>query len=101
MRINQVSALDSPRKFDQFRCAFRKQSCVSVSARSTSRVDASRNRKICGLWLLTTLSNSCAAISCAVALIIGSNAVQAAITWVDALRRPKFTAALLFVDFGA
>jgi hypothetical protein len=33
-------------------------------------------------------------------LIIGSNAVQAAITWVDAHVRPKFTAGLPFVDLG-
>ena len=36
----------SARKFDQLRWALRKQSCVSVSARSTSRVDASKKRKI-------------------------------------------------------
>ena len=42
IRISQVIALESPRKLPQFRCAFRKHSCVSVSARSTSRVDASK-----------------------------------------------------------
>ena len=45
IRISQVSALDSPRKCFQLRCAFRKHSCVSVSARSTSRSDASKNRE--------------------------------------------------------
>jgi hypothetical protein len=34
-------------------------------------------------------------------LIIGSNAVQAAITLVDAPVRPEITAALLFVDLSA
>src|SRR5579862_8835731 len=99
MRINHVSALDSPRKPDQFRCALRKQSCVSVSAKSTSRVEASKKRKICARWLLTTPSNSCAAISSAETLIIGSNAVQAAITQVDAPVRHRFTAARPFLNF--
>ena len=92
MRINHVIALDSPRKLFQFRCAFRKQSCVSVSARSISRVDASRNRKICGRCRSTTRENSSvalvnpvaasrsrAAISSAAPRVIGSNAVPAAI----------------------
>src|SRR5215469_2848795 len=99
IRINHVNALESPRKLDQLLCAFRKQSCVSVSARSTSRVEASRKRNICGRWLTTTLSNSCAAISSAETLIIGCNAVQAAITLVDAPIEPEFTANLPFPDF--
>src|SRR5205814_10482613 len=93
--------IESTRKLVQFRYAFRKQSCVSVSAKSTSRVDASRKRKTCGRWLATMLSNSCAAIPSAVALIIGSNAVQAAITEVDDPGRPEFTAAVRFVDYDA
>src|ERR1035437_8649097 len=92
MRISQVRTLDSPRKLDQFRCAFRKQSWVSVSARSRSRVDDSRNRKICGRCLATTAENSSAALSSAMAMVIGSNVAQAAITLVDARTGCKFTA---------
>jgi len=92
MRINHVIALDSPRKCFQFRCAFRKHSCVKVSARSTSRNDASRKRKICGRWLSTMLANSCAASSSAASAVIGSIAVPAAIDLVDVPFRRKFTA---------
>src|SRR6185437_7699570 len=91
IRISQVNALDSPRKLDQFRCAFRKQSCVSVSARSTSRVEASKKRKICARWLATTPANSCESMASAVALIIGSSVVQDAITLVDGCTRSGIT----------
>src|ERR1035437_5838137 len=99
MRISQVMAMDSPRKLDQFRCAFRKQSWVSVSARSTSRVDESRNRKICGRCLATTAENSSAALSSAMAMVIGSNVAQAAITLVDARTGCKFTASTAFLIY--
>src|ERR1039457_3294512 len=91
IRISHVIALDSPRKLPQFRCAFRKHSCVRVSARSTSLVDASRNRKICGLCRSTTHVNSSAAISAAVAMVIGFTAVPDAITQVDTPFGCKFT----------
>jgi hypothetical protein len=58
IRINHVIALESPLKLLQFRCAFKKHSWVSVSAKSMSRVDASRNRNICSLWASTTAENS-------------------------------------------
>ena len=104
IRINQVIALESPLKLPQFRCAFRKHSCVSVSARSTSRVDASRNRKICARCAVTTAENSRAAvsglraaISSALALAIASTAVPAAITQVDGPSGRKFTAPKAFL----
>src|ERR1035441_62043 len=99
MRISHVSALDSPRKLPQFRCAFRKHSCVSVSAAPTARVDESRNRKIFGRCFVTTAENSSAAISCAVAMVIASNAVPAAITQVDARTGLKFTAWVAFLIY--
>jgi hypothetical protein len=48
IRISQVRVLDSLRKLGQFRCALRKHSCVSVSAKSGSRDDAKRKRNIRG-----------------------------------------------------
>jgi hypothetical protein len=92
IRISQVIAVESPRKFFQFRCAFRKHSCVSVSARSTSLSDASRKRKICGRWLSTMPANSRAAISSAASAVIGFTAIPAAIGLVDVPIRRKFTA---------
>jgi hypothetical protein len=91
IRISHVIALDSPLKLAQFLCAFRKQSCVKVSARSESRVDASRNRKICGRCFVTTVENSSAADSSAVAMVTVSIIVPAAITLVDARTAGKFT----------
>src|ERR1700722_16801276 len=91
IRISQVMALESPRKWLQLRCAFRKHSCVSVSARSTSLSDASRKRKICGRWLSTMDANSRAAISSASSAVMGLTAIPAAIGLVDATIRRKFT----------
>ena len=92
MRINQVRTVDSPRKPDQLRCAFRKHSWVSVSDRSTSRVEASKNRKICGRCAATTAAKSRPASSSAVGIVIGLSAVPAAITEVDGTSQRKFTA---------
>jgi hypothetical protein len=94
MRINQVIALDSPRKLPQLRCAFRKHSCVNVSAKSTSRVEARRKRKICGRCFSTTRANSCAVAASAVVMAIASSAVPAAITQVDARTESEFTTPL-------
>src|SRR6185437_13894742 len=95
MRISQVSTDDSARKPAQLRCAFKKQSWVSVSARSTSCVDASRNRKICGLCVATTSEKSASASSepaSRVAVCIVMGAIPAAITQVDGRAAGKFTA---------
>src|SRR4051794_8492728 len=92
MRINQVRTVDSPRKPDQLRCAFRKHSWVSVSERSTSRVEASRNRKICGRWVATTATKSRSVRSSAVGIVMDFTAVPAAITEVDGSGQRKFTA---------